>query len=211
MKKALVIAIGMAYPAPYQLPDPMNNLSLWLTALSRRGFTSITQLTEANATRTNIIAAMNAFVASLGPNDSGAFVFTGHGGTNVDFNGDESDGLDECIASVDVQAISDDTMQGIFSQTARPIDIVLDCCYPDNTNLTIKRLWAAATEYQYAHVGFSGGLIVSLFSLYMCWALRNYPNKTASEIMALICPYITRIAPDQTPQLLGQNLGQVPF
>lgn len=212
MKKALIIAIGMAYPAPYTIPDPPNNLALWINALNRRGFGSITQLNEANATLANMLAAMNAFAVSLGPNDTGAFIFSGHCGRIADTSGDETiDHLDECPASVDLLPLSDDVMKTIFARTSRPIDIVMDCCYPDNTDLITKRLWSAALESQLDHTVISGGLQYSVFSFYLCWALRNYPTKTASEIMALIAPYVTRMFPDQTPQLKGQNLGQIPF
>lgn len=211
MKKALIVAIGPAYPPPYPIYDPPNNRANWLNTLAVRGFGSVVQLTEAQATRPNILAAMNAFVASLGPQDSGAFIFTGHGGKVIDWSGEEADWQDECIASVEILPICDDAMQSIFSQTDRPLDVVLDCCYPDNSNIITKRLWAAGTESQYAHTGTVSGVKYSIFSLYLCWALRAYPTKTASEIMAIVAYYVTAKCPDQTPQLIGIGLSQVPF
>jgi len=210
MKKALCISIGMAYPAPYQIPDPPNNLADFLRTLSARGFGSMQIIQEEQATRAAILAGMQSFVASLGSQDSGAFVFTGHGGRVVDANGDESDHLDECIASVDLLPISDDTIQSILARTARPVDVILDCCYPDNSDIT-KRLWAAGKENQVDHAGMSGGVLRSVFSLYLCWALRAYPTKPASELMAIVAAYVTRAFPDQTPVLKGPDLSQIPF
>lgn len=210
MKKALLISIGMAYPPPYQIPDPPNNLADFLRTLSTRGFSDMSIIQEERATRAAILSGMQSFVASLGPQDSGAIVFTGHGGRIADANGDESDHLDECIASVDLLPISDDTIQSILAQTSRPIDVVLDCCYPDNSDIA-KRLWAAGRENQLDHAGMSGGVLRSVFSLYLCWALRAYPTKTAIEIMAIVAAYVTRAFPDQTPVLKGPDLSQIPF
>jgi hypothetical protein len=211
MKKALIIAIG-AYPLPYQIQAPANDLTNWNTTLVRRGFTSITQLTDAGATRTNILSVMNTFASSIGPEDSAAFIFTGHGAYIADDNSDELDGLDECLVSVDMLPVRDDEIWTIFSQvpSSAKLDVVLECCFADNSS-TNRRLWAACAENQISHAVMSGGLIYSLFSIYLCWALRAYPNKTASELMAIVLPYVTRLAPSQIPQLCGTNLNQVPF
>jgi len=57
----------------------------------------------------------------------------------------------------------------------------------------------------------SGGLVQSLFSLYLCWALRAYPPKTATEIMNIVAPYVQAVVTGQVPQLEGINLTAVPF
>jgi len=211
MKKALIIAIG-AYPSPYQIRSPPNDLTNWNTTLLGRGFTSITQLTEAGATRANILTAMNAFALSIGPNDSAVFVFSGHGAYLTDDNGDELDGRDECIVSVDMQPVRDDEIWTILGQIpyTAVLDVVLECCFADNST-TNRRLWAACLEGETSYEVLSGGLWQGIFSLYLCWALRAYPGIPASTVIAVVSYYVTRLIPTQHPQLKGSNLGNVPF
>jgi hypothetical protein len=73
------------------------------------------------------------------------------------------------------------------------------------------RLWAACAEGELSYSGMSGGLAHSIFSLYLCWALRAYPTKTATEIMNIVAGYVTGYIPGQHPQLEGSNLQAVPF
>jgi len=73
------------------------------------------------------------------------------------------------------------------------------------------RLWAACGPSEFAYTCLSGGLWHSLFSLYLCWALRAYPTKTAIDLMNLVSGYVTLAAPGQHPQLEGSNLTAIPF
>lgn len=73
------------------------------------------------------------------------------------------------------------------------------------------RLWAACGPSEIAYTCLSGGLWHSLFSLYICWALRAYPAKNATELMNLVAGYVTQVAPGQHPQLEGSDLTAVPF
>jgi len=52
-------------------------------------------------TKENILEAMRALVYDAQPHDSFFFYFSGHGIQIKDINGDESDGLDECICAMD--------------------------------------------------------------------------------------------------------------
>jgi hypothetical protein len=73
------------------------------------------------------------------------------------------------------------------------------------------RLWAACADGELSYQCLSGGLYHSIFSLYLCWALRSYPTKTATEIMNIAAGYVTAYVPSQHPQLEGSNLTGVPF
>jgi len=52
-------------------------------------------------TKKNILEAMGTLVRGAQPHDSYFFYFSGHGMQIKDRNGDESDGLDECICDMD--------------------------------------------------------------------------------------------------------------
>ena len=78
-----------------------------------------TMLLNADATIANIEAAIKAMVQDAGPDDVVLFFYSGHGDTETDYDGDESDGLDEELCFYDGD-VTDDTLtnwfQGIQSQ-----------------------------------------------------------------------------------------------
>ena len=96
---------------------------------------NFTVLTDENATRDHLIAALNQLVQVTGPADTVYFHYSGHGSQVQDVNGDETDGLDETIVpqdgrSVGVRDIVDDELDAIFSRLrARSAVIVLDSCH----------------------------------------------------------------------------------
>lgn len=68
-------------------------------------------------TRANILRAMQWLVRGAAPGDSLFFHYSGHGGEEKDLDGDEVDGMDECIYPVDFQqsgSIIDDIMHDIM-------------------------------------------------------------------------------------------------
>lgn len=242
-KKALLVGIGRAYPDPYKVNGPINDISNWTYTLQNRGF-SILQLVEYSATRNNILNALYVFIRSLQPGDSGIIVLGGHGSYVTDINRDEPDNRDECFVSVDVLPITDDTLRAITStkKSGVTLDIVLNCCYAgtgtratkNNTYETYSipgplksdkaklgavvpvssmnhRLWAACADNQTSWGVIYNGTIQTLFAIYLCWAIRKYPDKSATELMNIVAPYVQAVNPDQVPQLEGINLSNVPF
>jgi hypothetical protein len=73
------------------------------------------------------------------------------------------------------------------------------------------RLWAACGENQLAYSVISDGQYYGLFSLFLCWGLRNLSMLTAEQLMAWVRQQVTAIVPGQVPQLEGIGLDQVPF
>lgn len=73
------------------------------------------------------------------------------------------------------------------------------------------RLWAACADNQLSWEVSSGGIPQALFSLYLCWAIRNYPTKTATELMNFVAPYVQAVVASQVPQLEGINLTSIAF
>jgi hypothetical protein len=239
MKRALIV--GPSYPAPYTLLATANNIQNWTVTLQARGFGMRTIL-AGQQSRGQIQAAIQGFIASLGPADSGALVLLGHGGRVADSSGDEADGYDEAFAASDIQPITDDWLRGAVASCATPnLDIVADMCYAGTSTREVgdapqldpniwplkavkfpprreardivpaalnHRLWAACRESETAYTCMSGGLYHSIFSLYLCWALRTYPTKTAEQVLNLVSGYISAY---QHPQLEGINFGAVPF
>jgi hypothetical protein len=90
---------------------------------------------DADATRAGILAALDAFAATVEPGDVVYFHYSGHGSQVADQNGDEPDGLDETICphdarSEDVPDITDDELDVFVGKLQdASVVVVLDSCH----------------------------------------------------------------------------------
>jgi len=130
MKKAFILA--PPYQPPNDLPPHDNNVALWQATLAARGFTSI--VTKSTAEETILAAVrsnLTAFMRSLVKGDRWAIIRTGHGYRQLDQNGDEPDGYDECLACSDLGMLVDDGMATWLAMAPAGTvgDLVDDFCY----------------------------------------------------------------------------------
>ena len=94
-------------------------------------------------TKTNILNEIKNLLVNAKSNDLLFLCFSGHGSQTTDLNGDEKDGLDEMIISVDLQSISDDSLNSLIrtSIPASSINVSLfvlfDSCH-SGTMLDLK-------------------------------------------------------------------------
>lgn len=207
MKRALIIS--PAYPAPYTHPPTPNDRADWLATLAARGFTSMQ--VDSGATRSSVLVALWNFAGSLQAGDSGVLGLLGHGGR---LRGNEPDGYDECYVPADLQAIRDHEIGSILKTAllrGAKIDVVSEFCYSGTSTDAMLRTWCACGPGQLAWWGYSAGQERSIFSLYLCYGLRNYPTYTAAQLMAWLKPIVTRLIPSQVPQLDGPGTSGVPF
>jgi hypothetical protein len=96
---------------------------------------NVTVLTDREATRKKIFAALDALIRESAPDDMVYVHYSGHGSQVKDLNGDEEDGMDETILpqdarTDDVPDITDDEI-GEFLRSLRThnVIIVLDSCH----------------------------------------------------------------------------------
>ena len=129
MKKALVIGIN-SYPLPYQLQGCVNDANDYKALLLSKGF-SVAMLTNANATRTKILSALNTLTTGRRSGDNVVLAVSYHGSRVPDTSGDELDGYDECGVSVDMKAILDDEIRMYLGRLPAGVitDVFMDCCY----------------------------------------------------------------------------------
>lgn len=132
-KKAFLVGINTYNGAP--LNGCVNDVNDMATYLKKQGFTC-TILTDAQATRTNILKGLKTLVSGVTAGDVIYFHYSGHGSQVPDRNRDEKDGKDEIICPVDIDFyrgiyITDDELNGIFNNlpASVTIEIVLDCCH----------------------------------------------------------------------------------
>ena len=150
-KYALLIGIS-DYGNKEENPDRWSNISgsndvkLLTPLLERQGFT-ISSLTDAKATYSAIIKALNNLVKSCNQGDLVYLHFSMHGQPVEDLNGDEADGWDEALIPYDAQMryesgvyegdkhLLDDTLEQYFSNIRSKLGIkgqlyvVFDACH----------------------------------------------------------------------------------
>jgi hypothetical protein len=101
---ALIVAIG-EYPPNGQWRNlsSLNDMRYVKAALVQSGFTAnnIDTLVNSNATKNNIVKALDDLYNKVGEGDIVYFQFSGHGQQIQDDNGDEADGYDEALVPYD--------------------------------------------------------------------------------------------------------------
>lgn len=106
VKRALLVGIN-AYQYVNGLSGCINDIvDAKAQILDNYGFAEANTVTlkDAQATRTNMLAALEKVVADSQPGDFVYFHYSGHGAQIPDTNGDEKDGKDEILCPVDARA-----------------------------------------------------------------------------------------------------------
>lgn len=136
-RKALLIGINYTgtKAALKGCVNDVTNMTKLLTETYRWDRNSITTLTDAQATKKNMMSAMSALVAGARPGDAFIFHFSGHGSQSEDPHGIEEDGMNETIVPIDFQKagmITDDVLDEILIRPLPEgcrITGVMDCCH----------------------------------------------------------------------------------
>jgi hypothetical protein len=87
-------------------------------------------ITESKATLDGLRSAIREIACRASPNDTLYLYFSGHGTTEPDDDGDEADGLDECLVLFPDALLRDDELFALVNQTwcGRRV-LFLDCCF----------------------------------------------------------------------------------
>ena len=139
-KKALLIGINYK-GSQNELRGCINNVDN--VAKTLVGFSSIVKLTDDTATqptRDNIFSEFIKIMTDSVSGDCILFLFSGHGSNTVDTNGDESDGMDECLCTIDNKYIKDDKLNELITTYLKPnvtLFAIMDCCH-SGTILDLK-------------------------------------------------------------------------
>jgi hypothetical protein len=149
----IAVLIGVnayADPGIRDLTGAVNDVCLVRQVLvARYGFSpaNIVLLTDANATRARILAAIDRqLLARAGPNSTAVIYYSGHGTQVADLNGDERrDHLDEAIVPSDGRrfgtgAIRDDELSVAFRNVAAHISqlvVFFDSCHSGDATRSV--------------------------------------------------------------------------
>jgi hypothetical protein len=142
-KRALTIGINYVGTSA-QLAGCVNDAKDWAAVLGERGF-QVVMLTDAQATRANMLMAMGDLITDTGPDDLAVIQYSGHGSWRVDRDGDEPDRRDEVIVPTDyakTSMIGDDDLYRVFTSGHRWARVVFisDSCHSGTVNRLAPRL-----------------------------------------------------------------------
>lgn len=133
-KKALLIGINYI-GTDHELNGCIDDTERMKTFLETKGFNNfdiMTDLTNINPTRINILNKIKNLIHNSVEGDLLFIYFSGHGSYTYDLNGDEEDGNDEVIISSDLKYVVDDEIKDIlnkFSKKNVSIIGMFDSCH----------------------------------------------------------------------------------
>ena len=144
-KRALCVGINQFAHLPMAswLNGCVNDANDMAAMLRKRGFASrsVTVLTDAQATKANIMGALTTLVTTAKEGDTIVFSFSSHGTQVPDTDGDEPDGADEAFACHDMAqkgdqwdtdtVIVDDELRLLFGKLPKGVvmEAYLDTCH----------------------------------------------------------------------------------
>jgi hypothetical protein len=148
-KKALLVGINYKGSGPYELygciNDTNNIKALLEEKYSFKNFVFLTDDTNKQPTKENIIGELTNLLVNAVSGDSLFFLFSGHGTRTIDLNKDELDGRDEVIVPMDgllnpKSRILDDELNQIIQTNLKPgvkLFTLIDSCF-SGTVLDLK-------------------------------------------------------------------------
>ena len=151
-KKALLIGINY-YNTSNQLNGCINDATNLESRLSKNGFSNIELLTDNSTirpTKDNIVSKLKTLLTQSKSGDILVFSFSGHGTNCADKNGDEKDGKDEVIVTIDFDTIVDDLFKEIVKTYLKPnvtLVVIMDCCH-SGTILDLKYQYLDSDNYE---------------------------------------------------------------
>ncbi len=133
MKRSLHIGINDYPGTGNDLSGCVNDARDWEAALARRDFQTAS-ITDAQATKANMVEAIQKLVDETGRDDISVLTYSGHGTWVPDTDDDEADGRDEALCPHDIhegRVLTDDELYEIFGHRRRGARIVFvsDSCH----------------------------------------------------------------------------------
>ena len=144
-QRALLVGVGKYSVPGIDLPGIDLDLERMRETLILMGFedSQIRSLIDSQATSGNVVKEFKTWLREgVNPQDRVVFYYSGHGSNTPDFNGDESDGVDEVLVTHDVRRVTrngkraltgvvdDDTMAALLAEIpSTNIWIIVDACH----------------------------------------------------------------------------------
>jgi hypothetical protein len=131
-RRALCVGID-TYPAA-PLHGCVADARLWQRTLGELGFDDVRLMTDAQATRAALLAALGDLLATSRRGDVVVFQYSGHGTQVPDVDRDEGDANDEALVPVDYASgrfLVDDDLRAVFDRAPAGVAVTcfMDCCH----------------------------------------------------------------------------------
>lgn len=129
MKKAICVGINNYPGTANDLSGCVNDVNDWAKLLNSFGFQT-TKIFNEQATKNNILNALENLVKEAKLGDVVVFTYSGHGTQVLDTSGDEEDGYDEALYVYDGTLI-DDEISAILKTANKDAEIIVisDSCF----------------------------------------------------------------------------------
>jgi hypothetical protein len=132
-KRALCIGINDYPGTQNDLSGCVNDAEDWAATLQARGFT-VAKMLDGQATKANIVRALETLIGAAGAGDSLVITYSGHGTFVPDAQGDEPDARDEGLCPYDIDrgnVLLDDELHALFQRCPERAKLVLiaDSCH----------------------------------------------------------------------------------
>lgn len=132
-KYGLVIGINDYPGTASDLSGCVNDANDWKQVLEKRGF-KVGRLLDKDATGAAIRTSISETIKPAKSGDTVVIQYSGHGSFVPDRNGDEPDGVDECICPYDLMTkgiITDDELFEIYNAKAKGVKLLVisDSCH----------------------------------------------------------------------------------
>jgi len=134
MKYALIVGINKYQMSGCDLNGCVNDADKMYNLCRIYGFDEIKVLTDEAATQENIILNLTSMVNNTAAGDEVFYAHSGHGTQVVDMDGDEVDGLDECIVPYDHdwdRPFTDDRLASCLRNLHNEayLSVLIDACH----------------------------------------------------------------------------------
>ncbi len=134
ISSALIVGINYI-GTNYRLNGCINDANNMREFVSSRGCDKILMMTDqeiVRPTKINIIAGLTNLLLNTKEGETAMFYYSGHGTNIADVGGDETDGQDECLFTLDGKVILDDELNLIIKKNLKPnatLIVLCDCCH----------------------------------------------------------------------------------
>jgi hypothetical protein len=121
----------------------VNDATRWKRTLERAGFTDVQLLTNGEATRDGMLAALDKLIQGRRPGDVVVFQYSGHGTHLPDVDGDEDDSEDEALCPVDLDQgrfLIDDDLREVLTRVPDGVNLTcfFDCCHSGTVTRLVR-------------------------------------------------------------------------
>lgn len=202
-KRALLIGINYIGTS-YELSGCINDVEAIENRLKETGFKDLVKITDNTTVKPTKSEILNAFTNLLRSGKKGdllCFCYSGHGSSILDRSGDETDGRDESIVSLDLNIVTDDDLKAIIQKELKE-DVTLlgifDSCFSGSV-LDLKYVYNDSmnldkyTEYD-KNIETNGNVICLSSSMDSQTSAEAWVN---SKVRGALCACLTDIFTDK--------------